>query len=271
MVYPENAKWPELQHMVRWFDHWLKGAENGVEKEPIVRYYVMGAAGEDGAPGNVWRSSGDWPPKTRSLSFYFRKDAALELAGPVEGHESTTLASDPSRPVEIPGRSFPGAKDARALEQQKDVCTWTTAPLDAPLEVTGEVKAEVWVRTDVKDTDLILRVSDVYPDGRSMLLMDYPIRARYREGFERQNLLVPGEPALLAWHIGWTSIVINKGHRIRVALTSTGAPLYEPNPQNGEKQTADWFKNPRPALHEILHERAHASRICLPIPVGLKN
>jgi hypothetical protein len=271
MVYPENAKWPELQHMVRWFDHWLKGAENGVEKEPIVRYYVMGAAGEDGAPGNVWRSSGDWPLKTRSLSFYFRKDAALELAGPVEGHESTTLASDPSRPVEIPGRSFPGAKDARALEQQKDVCTWTTAPLDAPLEVTGEVKAEVWVRTDVKDTDLILRVSDVYPDGRSMLLMDYPIRARYREGVERQNLLVPGKPALLAWHIGWTSIVINKGHRIRVTLTSTGAPLYEPNPQNGEKQTADWFKNPRPALHEILHERAHASRILLPTPVGTGN
>jgi putative CocE/NonD family hydrolase len=137
--------------------------------------------------------------------------------------------------------------------------------------VTGEIKAEVWLKTGVKDTDLILRVSDVYPDGRSMLLMDYPIRARYREGFERQNLLVPGEPALLAWHIGWTSIVINKGHRIRVTLTSTGAPLYEPNPQNGEKQTADWFKNPRPALHEILHERAHASRICLPIPVGLKN
>jgi hypothetical protein len=101
--------------------------------------------------------------------------------------------------------------------------------------------------------------------------MDYPIRARYRDGFERQRLLVPGEPALFAWHIGWTSIVINKGHRIRVALTSTGAPLYEPNPQNGEKQTADWLKNPRSAMHEILHEKSHASRICLPIPVGSKN
>jgi predicted acyl esterase len=269
MVYPEDAKWPELEHMVRWFDHWLKGVENGVEKEPSVRYYVMGAAGEDNAPGNVWRSTEDWPPKVKNLSFYFRKDAALEMAAPAEASASTTLASDPSRPVEIPGRAFPGAKDARALEQQNDVRTWTTAPLDAPLEVTGEVTAEVWLKTNVKDTDLILRVSDVYPDGRSMLLMDYPIRARYRDGFDHQHLLVPGEPALLSWHIGWTSLVINKGHRIRVALTSTGAPLYEPNPQNGGKQTADWLKDSHSALHEILHEKAHASRIFLPTPIGV--
>ena len=269
MVYPEDAKWPELEHMVRWFDHWLKGVENGVEKEPSVRYYVMGAAGEDNAPGNVWRSTEDWPPKVKNLSFYFRKDAALEMAAPAEASASTTLASDPSRPVEIPGRAFPGAKDARALEQQNDVRTWTTAPLDAPLEVTGEVTAEVWLKTNVKDTDLILRVSDVYPDGRSMLLMDYPIRARYRDGFDHQHLLVPGEPALLSWHIGWTSLVINKGHRIRVALTSTGAPLYEPNPQNGGKQTANWLKDSHSALHEILHEKAHASRIFLPTPIGV--
>jgi hypothetical protein len=97
-----------------------------------------------------------------------------------------------------------------------------------------------------------------------MLLMDYPIRARYRKGFERQKLLVPNEPTLLSWHVGWTSIVINKGHSPRVTITSTGAPLYEPNPQNGEQQTVDWLKNTQTATHSILHEKTHASRLLLP-------
>jgi putative CocE/NonD family hydrolase len=152
------------------------------------------------------------------------------------------------------------------VEAQKDVRTWTTLPLKAPLEVTGEVKAEVWIQTPVKDTDLILRVSDVYPDGRSMLLMDYPVRARYRDGFDHQKLLVPNEPTLLSWHIGWTSIIINKGHCLRVTLTCTGAPLYEPNPQTGEKQTSGWLQSTKSAAHKILHNQTHPSRILLPSP-----
>jgi predicted acyl esterase len=122
------------------------------------------------------------------------------------------------------------------------------------------------METDVPDTDLILRVSDVYPDGRSMLLMDYPIRARYREGFEKQSLLPPGQPVELRWRIGWTSIILNSGHRLRVTLSATGAPLYEPNPQNGSAQTASWMSNPRRAILRILHDAAHPSQLTLPLP-----
>jgi putative CocE/NonD family hydrolase len=266
LVYPENAHWPELDHMVRWFDHWLKGSNNGVQNEPTVRYYVMGATGEEGAPGNVWRSAGNWPPSHKTTSFYLATGNLLQTSAPETVSDNTILPSDPLHPVEIAGRAFPGAKDARSVEAQKDVRTWTTMPLENPLEITGEVKAEVWIQTSVKDTDLILRVSDVYPDGRSMLLMDYPMRARYREGFEHQKLLVPDEPALLSWHIGWTSIIINKGHRLRVTLTCTGAPLYEPNPQSGGPQTANWMQNAQSASHKILHNKIHASRILLPLP-----
>ena len=266
LVYPENAHWPELEHMVRWFDHWLKGADNGVQNEPPVRYYVMGATGEEGAPGNVWRSAKDWPPTNKASSFYLSTGGLLQTNAPDTPSDSTVLPSDPLHPVEIAGRSFPGAKDARSVEAQKDVRTWTTLPLKAPLEVTGEVKAEVWIQTPVKDTDIILRVSDVYPDGRSMLLMDYPVRARYRDGFDHQKLLVPNEPALLSWHIGWTSIIINKGHCLRVTLTCTGAPLYEPNPQTGEKQTSGWLHSTQSAAHKILHNQTHPSRILLPSP-----
>lgn len=265
LVYPENATWPEVEHMKRWFDHWLKGVANGIEKEPAVRYYVMGAVGEEGAPGNVWREASDWPPAATETAYYLHEGGVLRPEIPEVSSSSSRYESDPANPMEIPGRSFPGAKDARAFEQQTEVRTWTTEPLRKPLEITGEIRADLWIQSTAKDTDFILRISDVYPDGRSILLMDYPMRARYREGFDKQTLLVPGQPTRLQWHIGWTSLILNQGHRLRVTVSSTGAPLYEPNSQTGGPQTTDWLKDAIAATNTILHEKTHPSRIVLPI------
>jgi putative CocE/NonD family hydrolase len=265
LVYPDNATWPEVDHMVRWFDHWLKGIDNGIEKEPAVRYYVMGALGEANAPGNQWREAKDWPPQVEKTSFYLHEGAALKNDVPFVASSGTSYDCDPLKPMEMPGRAFLGAKDGQAFEKQKDVRTWTTEPLTKPLEITGEIKAELWVKSTVKDTDFILRVSDVYPDGRSIVLMDYPMRARYRDGFDREVLLTPGEPAKLKWHVGWTSIILNTGHCLRVTVSSTGAPLYEPNNQTGGPQTIDWMKETKSGTHTILHEKDHASRVLLPV------
>jgi predicted acyl esterase len=98
-----------------------------------------------------------------------------------------------------------------------------------------------------------------------MLIMDYPLRARYREGWDREVLLKPGDPARLTWHIGWTSIAFAKGHRIRVTIASTGAPLYEPNNQTGGPQTQDWMKETRAATNTIWHDAEHPSRILVPL------
>jgi len=265
LVFPENAMFDVYAHMTKWFNHYLKGEANGVEKEPVVRYYVMGAAGEDGAPGNVWREAQDFPPAAESASFYLQPEGALARSRVSAASAKTSYASDPRAPMSIPGASFPGARDARPFEQQSEVRTWTTAALTEPMEWTGEVHAEIFASSTAKDTDFILRVSDVYPDGRSMLLMDYPLRARYREGFEKQVLLTPGEPAKLAWHIGWTSIIFNKGHKVRVTIASTGAPLYEPNNQTGGPQTIDWMKDAIPATNTIWHDQDHPSRIIVPL------
>jgi putative CocE/NonD family hydrolase len=167
--------------------------------------------------------------------------------------------------MEIAGKSFPGAKDARGFEQQKEVRTWTTPILEKDVEWSGEVTAEIWLSSTAPDTDVIVRVSDVYPDGRSILLMDYPLRARYRDGWDRQVMLKAGEPALLKWHIGWTSQIFAKGHRIRVTIASTGAPLYEPNSQTGGPQTRDWLKDARAATNTVWHDRDHASRLVIPL------
>lgn len=265
LVFPENAQFDVYAHMTKWFNHFLKGEDNGVEKDVNVRYYVMGAAGEAGAPGNIWRDAKDWPPQLEKSSLFLQPDGALASAAPAAAKASTSYASDPLRPMSLPYTGFPGAKDARGFEEQSEVRTWTTEVLAKPVEWTGEVTAEVFVSSTAKDSDFILRVSDVYPDGRSMLLMDYPMRARYRAGFEKQVLLTPGEPAKLAWHIGFTSIIFNAGHRIRVTIASTGAPFYEPNNQTGGPQTIDWMKKTQPAINTIWHDATHPSRILVPL------
>ncbi len=265
LTYPDNAAWPELDHMARWFDHHLKGEPTGIMEEPPIRYYVMGAVGEPGAPGNVWRTASSWPPSTESTPLYLHPNQKLSFEKPGQSANTTPLPSDPAKPMAIPGRGFPGARDARAFESQSDVRTWSTEVLDAPLEITGTISASIWISTDVPDADFILRVSDVYPDGRSMLLMDYPLRARYREGFERQVFLKANTPTELRWRIGDVSIILNRAHRLRVTLSCSGAPLYEPNPQHGGPQVLGWMKNPRPTTHQILHEASHPSRIEIPV------
>ena len=135
---------------------------------------------------------------------------------------STSFLADPLKPAEIPGTAFPGARDARAFEEQAEVRTFTTEPLSEPVEWTGEVHAELYVSSTAKDTDFIVRVSDVYPDGRSILIVDYIQRARYREGFEKEVFMEPGEVYKVAFHVGWLSQIFNRGHRIRVTVASTG-------------------------------------------------
>jgi hypothetical protein len=249
---------------VKWFNHYLKGEDNGVEKDPVVKYYVMGACGEPGAPGNVWREDKDFPPSATEVGWFLQPDGSINTTKASATSASTSYASDPSRPMSLPYTGFPGARDAQGFEAQSEVRTWTSAVLDKPMEVTGRIKAEVFVSSTVKDTDFVVRVTDVYPDGRSILLVDYPLRARYREGFDHQKLLVPGEVAKLSWDIGWVSIIFNTGHRVRVTIASTGAPFYEPNPQTGGPIT-NFIPEPGPAaINTIWHDAKNTSRVILP-------
>ncbi len=265
--YPKNASFDLPQHMLQWFDYYLKGKDNGVADEPTVRYYVMGATDEENAPGNVWRTADDWPIPAEKRSYFLRAAQRLSTESPISPHTSTTFLADPFKPAQIPGRSFPGAQDARPFEQQSEVRTFTTAPLTEPLEWTGKVRADLYVASTARDTDFILRISDVYPDGRSILIVDMVRRARFRDGFEKETLMEPGKVYKVPFEVGWLSQIFNKGHRIRVTVASTGAPFYEPNPNTGEPFTIDPPRKRMVARNTIFHNRRYASRVLAPIPI----
>jgi predicted acyl esterase len=265
LTYPPNATFELQQHLIRWFDHYLKGIDNGVEKEPAVRYYVMGATGEPGAPGNVWRSAADWPVPARETSYYLHVGGTLTEHVPNEEKSATEFRADPLHPNAIPGRAFPGAKDARPFEKQGEVRTFSSEPLTHPVEWTGKVRAELYVSSSALDTDFIVRVCDVYPDGRSILLMDYVRRARYRDGYEKEVFLEPGAIEKVAFDVGWISQIFNVGHRMRVTIASTGAPFYEPNPNTGEPLGLDFPAKTVVANNAVHHDRQHASHIIAPL------
>jgi putative CocE/NonD family hydrolase len=270
LVYPVNSTFPVYEHMIRWFDHYLKGVDNEVERDPVVRYYVMGAVGEGekSAPGNEWRTAADWPLPGRETAYYLH-GASSGTAGRLspetpKGPRTTTYTSDPANPAPIPGRAFPGARDAREHEKHPDVRTFTTDPLPAPVEWTGKVRAELFVSSTAPDADFIVRVTDVYPDGRSILIIDGVRRARFREAWDREVLMKPGEFYKIAFDVGYLSQIFNKGHRIRISVASTGSPFYYPNPQTGLPLTPDPAKETLVATQTLYHG-PQASRIWAPL------
>ncbi len=268
LQYPDNAKFDGEAHLIRWMDHYLKGIDNGVEKDPTVRYYVMGALGEAGAPGNEWRTSPDWPIASEKRSYFLKSTGGLNNVKPTDEKSNTPFKADPLKPNRMTTTvAFPGAADAQKFEAEPEVRTFTTEPLATPVEWTGQVKAELFVTSSARDTDFVVRVSDVYPDGRSIILVDYIRRARYREGFDKEVFMEPGKVYPVAFDVGWISQVFNKGHRIRVTVCSTGIDFYEPNPNTGEPFGFDFPANAVVAENTVEHNKTHASRIIAPVVV----
>ncbi len=267
LEYPAHAALNLEAHMLNWFDAHMKGIENGVLKEvQPLRFYMMGAVGEADAPGNTWQTgNGPWAlTQNPAQAYYLRAGGSLSTSPPSEGSSSTTWKADPTKPAEMPGVGFPGARDARPFEQQPNVITFTTEPLQQPVEWLGKVEADLVVSSSARDTDVIVRVSDVYPDGRSILIIDMIRRLRYREGFDREVLIESGKKYHVKFDVGWIGQIFNRGHRIRVTIASTGEPFYESNPNTGEPLTIDPPTRTVVAENEVYHQLRSASRIIAP-------
>jgi hypothetical protein len=242
-----------------------------LEALPPVHYFTLGAVGEPGAPGNEWRTAETWPPSGGiETRLYLQPGNALSLDAPAADAGGDTFVYDPLDPSPTVGGAnlnLPaGAFDQREVEAREDVVVYTTPPLEAPLEATGDLRAEIWISTDVPDTDLVVRLTDVYPDGRSMLVSDSIFRARYRNcpDFTCEEFLEPGEPVKLTVDLGPHSYAFNAGHRIRISVTSSNAPRFAPNPNTGEAYLAEGDAG-RIAHTSILHGPEHPSALVLPV------
>jgi uncharacterized protein len=258
--YPANSSsMLDLTEQQRWFDYWLKGVNNGVMDEPPIRYYVMGDVTDPKAPGNEWRTAQAWPIPAKITSYFLSTGGLLSKKLSPEKQSASTYQYDPKNPVPTIGGANLFAKkgpmDQRAIGDRKDV--------------TGPLTVELWVSSDCPDTDFMAKLIDVYPDGTERLVQDNGLRARFREGFDREVFMKKGEVYKLKLDLWSTSLVFNKGHRIAVHVTSSNNPRFDPNPNTGKPLRAD--SETRVATNTIHHSQQYPSRILLPIVKVYEN
>lgn len=266
--FPNATAVPERYGASRWFTHYLSGIDNGVEKEPAVAYYVMGDAKTPGAPGNEWRFAEDWPVPATETAAFFTREGALTLKKPTGDADAyVEYTFDPTNPCPtIGGNNLTlarGPLNQNGIEGRSDMVLFTTAPLAEPIEVTGPVKADVFIASSAVDTDLSVRLCDVYPDGKSYLIAEGILRLRYRHSIKKTEPLTPGKIEDVIVDCWSTSIVFNKGHRIRAAVTSSNYPRFDVNPGTGAPGSDSGAKVRQ--TNRIYCDAEHASRLLLPV------
>jgi len=250
-----------MAHILRWYGCWLRGDENGVRNEDPVRYFVMG--------GNLWRTAKEWPPQgVKPERFYLHSSGTLDRNRP--GREKPdTYVYDPADPVPSMGGEAiydnlnPGPADQRKIEARKDVLVYTSAPFSRDTEISGPVTLVLYASSSAPDTDFIARLTQVYPDGRSLCLTTGIVRARFRGSLKKPSFLEKGKVYRFDIRVGDTSVLVKKGHRIRLHVTSSDFPRFNRNLNTREEPAAGSII--KKAEQEIYHDRTYQSCLVLPV------
>ncbi len=258
-VFGPQARLAYGEEIVRFMDRYVRGIENGVERGPRVRAFVMGE--------NVWRTGDTLPlPGTKPLSLYLAGGGKLARETPSGGPASSAFVSDPAHPVVDPYAEAAGAHDYRALAGRPDVLVFETEPLAEALRVVGAIETEVFLSADAPDADLWVKLEDVAPDGTAWNLSSPGtdvLRVSDRDGGAAPKLLSAGEIVPIRLPNLRTGNLFAKGHRVRVVLCGSFMPHFSRNLQTGESETRS--AKMRKASIRIHHDATHPSRIVLPV------
>ena len=256
------------EHLLRWFDYWLKDIETGLMDEPPVLVFVMGE--------NRWRAESDWPlPRTHYTRYYLHADAPANTrhgagglsTAPPGDEPPDAYVYNPSDPVPTRGGSTliipQGVADQREVEARQDVLVYTSAPLERDLEITGPISATVYAASSAVDTDFTAKLVDVRPDGYAHNLQDGIVRARYRTSAAEPSLIQPGRVYRYEIDLWATSQVLFAGHRLRLEISSSNFPRFDRNPNTGAPIGADArLETARQTVH---HSAQYPSHVTLPV------
>ncbi|MGK7377671.1 CocE/NonD family hydrolase [Planococcus sp. 1R117A] len=258
----------------KFFDRWLRGEKEALEGMAPVRIFVMGI--------DQWRDEQDWPlPDTQYTDYFLASsgqantsegDGILRSDSP-QAEQKDTYTYDPLDPVPtLGGRTLmpvqansTGPVDQSPLKAREDVLFYSTPVLEKSIEVTGHVSLNLYASSSALDTDFTGKLVDVFPDGRSIILTEGILRARYRKSLSEPELLEPDEIYELTLDLGATSNVFLPGHRIMLEVSSSNFPRYDRNTNTGDVIAMDMEDQMVTAVNSIYHGSSHPSRLVLPI------
>ncbi len=271
-----DTRFDVTSEIYTFFDRFVAGDGDAMPRNtPRVRYYTMGA--------NRWSNADDWPPaNAEEMRLYLVSDGnANSLYGngrlsfdPPRSAGKDTFVYDPMNPVQTIGGGdccnggtvIPGAFDQRPIEARADVLVFTSDALDEPIEVSGFVDVVLSVSSDARDTDFTVKLVDVFPDGTAYIVDDTILRARYREGYDKEVFMQRDEVYELDFTPMTTSIEFQTGHRIRVEVASSSFPKYVRNLNTGGNIVDE--SEGVIATNTIHHAPDHLSYVVLPIVRG---
>lgn len=249
-----------------WFGKWLKNKKTEVDEWPPIQLFVMGA--------NRWRGENEWPLSRTLWTEYFLHSSGSANTSAGDGRLSRQppreetpdeYVYDPRDPVMTlynpNGQQEPW--DQRRLEGRQDVLVYQTEPIQEPLEVTGPVSVQLWAASTARDTDFVVKLIDVWPDGFIQELSHGIVRARYRESYESPSLITAGEVYEYTIQVNPTSNMFKVGHRIRVDVSSSDFPNFDRNLNTGDKEYAE--ATIKVARQTVFHDATRPSRILLPV------
>ena len=258
--------------MADWFDHWMKGTGLKAISNAPVDFFRMGGGTDKKKPGKLshggtWLNASAWPPPAKGVGYFLSANTRLTNA-PVQQEGIRTITYDPKHPAPtIGGRygmggwspncaadqvcssRYLGCDNDQPLNQRQDVLSFEGPPLQRAVEVTGMATTKLWVSSDARDADLVVKLIDVYPDGHSLLLSVGQLRLRYRNGFDRSAWMKPGEHYEVTVELGTVSNLFAVGHRIRFDITNSDYPRLEPNPLTSK--TTIHFSASQPSRIEL--------------------
>jgi putative CocE/NonD family hydrolase len=263
-----NDSLMEMKHIhLEWFDHWLKGKDNGVKDWPQAKYYMMNE--------NKWvESDKHWPIEPERKPYYLGGGRANTLLGngkllkePGKDTEDTYIYNPMDPAVSTASYDFYGAAedvplDKRYMLRRDDHLVYTGDELKSLVKVVGSPVTELYISSDCPDTDFFVSLMDVHPDGRSILVSRGLMRARYRDGLEKQALMKQGEVYKVTVRMDATGLCFDAGHRIRLCVTSSDFPRYARNNNTGNRVDLD--TELRVATNNIHHGASYPSRLLLP-------
>lgn len=256
-----------------WFDRWLNGNEHAIDNLPRVQYYTIGK-GE-------WRTSDRWPVAgMKETAFYLASDGRANSSGgngrltmaPPARETIDTFTYDPGNPVPSRGGSIcctgnpkdtPGSFNQADIETRPDVLVYTGDVLSDGLELTGPMRAIISLSSDARDTDVTVKLLDVFPDGRAMNIQEGIKRVRYRDGYAKPVFMEKGKVYDVPVDLHAMSWYLPAGHRLRVEVSSSNFPRFDRNLNTGGK---NYDETKFVVAHNAVHHSAvHASRLILPV------
>ena len=268
-----DARWNYDEVITAWFDLWLKGEKSEtIAKQAKVTYYTMGS--------NQWQTSDVWPPKNAVMTPFFLDSKGMANTRNGDGklvpkapklEAKDTFQYDPMNPVNSYGGNVcctgnavvGGAFDQSEMELREDILVYTSEALAEGVEVSGFIESYLYLSSDVLDTDVTIKLIDVYPDGKAYNLDETIQRVRYREGYDKEVFMENGKVYEIKMTPMSTSNFFEKGHQIRIEITSSNFPRFDRNMNTGGNNYDE--TEGKIATNHIHHGGKFQSRIVLPM------